>query len=412
MKLEEPDRNKRNVCIFFSTRYPYETTIKRELEVLSRSFDYIFYFPTVIKEGNKQTLPQNVILCTELADVRDEWKGLNIRQWITVIRLYLAHLFVKNNISAYLRHFKTYVTIAARNVLWKQTLAGFIKKNKLNNALLYDYWFENATLAISLLRRDRLINNAIAHAHRFDLYDEVDKTYVIPFREIKIKYIDKVYPIAEHGYHYLRSKVKDKFQHKIELAHLGVEIPKKITKVDPGKNYKLIVSVSNTQTFKRVHIIPDVLSQINIDINIKWLHFGIGPNDTVIKEKIDKLPPNISAKMMGYVPNNEVLNFYKENPVDLFVSLSLSEGLPISMMESVAYGIPVFACNVCGIPDLVTQSTGALFESEDDIITIANKLRKALLKRFNHEVIHVFANKKFDYKKNYSQFAKRIISLT
>jgi len=48
------------------------------------------------------------------------------------------------------------------------------------------------------------------------------------------------------------------------------------------------------------------------------------------------------------LPHNDVLNYYASNPVDVFINTSSSEGLPVSIMEAMSFGIPVIATNVGG----------------------------------------------------------------
>jgi len=60
----------------------------------------------------------------------------------------------------------------------------------------------------------------------------------------------------------------------------------------------------------------------------------------------------------------------------LFVSSSLSEGMPISFLEAMALGLPVVASRVGGVPEIVEhEQHGLLFPSED-----LDRLVEALLR--------------------------------
>ncbi|MGE4288394.1 MAG: glycosyltransferase [Salinivirgaceae bacterium] len=258
---------------------------------------------------------------------------------------------------------------------------------------------------MAILKKTGIIKKFISRTHRFDLYDEKDK-WIVPFRDFKMKHIDSVYAVAVHGQNYLKNKISSNYKPKVKLSYLGVEMPSDINPKSSNCQEKIIVSASNTQDFKRVHHIPDILSKF--DFPVKWIHFGNGPFDSALKEKIKKLPANIKVELKGRVPNNEVINYYANQHVDLFISLSTSEGLPISMMEVISYGIPVFAGNICGIPDLVNGTTGALFEIVDTFETIAEKLKHTLDKDFDAEKIAAFARSKFNYEQNYKEFLKNL----
>jgi glycosyltransferase involved in cell wall biosynthesis len=82
-----------------------------------------------------------------------------------------------------------------------------------------------------------------------------------------------------------------------------------------------------------------------------------------VKELIDKLRLNGRVIMTGYredVP--DVLQSF-----DVFCLPSLSEGLPVSILEAMAARIPVVGSNVRGINEVVSSGeTGLLFPSNDD----------------------------------------------
>lgn len=391
--------------VFFSTQCPYETTLKNEFKVLSKQFDKVYYFPTAIIGTNTDTLPSNFELNPLLANNRDKWKTISIVDWLMVSVLYLSALLKKGNLIAYLKHPKTYISIGARNMLWSNLLKQFIIENNLSDSNFYDYWFENATLTLAILKKSGVINKFSSRIHGFDLYDE-RWDGVVPYREFKMKYIDAVYAVSQYGQTYLKHKISNSYKSKVKHSYLGIEMPSDINPKSNNCQEKIIVSASNTQDFKRVHHIPDVL--LKLDFPVRWIHFGSGPCDNVLEENIKKLPLHIKVELKGHVANSEVIKYYANQHVDLFISLSTSEGLPISMMEVISYGIPVFAGNICGIPDLVNDTTGALFEIVDTFETIAEKLKHTLDKDFDAEKIAAFARSKFNYEQNYKEFLKNL----
>ncbi|HET9642112.1 MAG TPA: glycosyltransferase [Burkholderiaceae bacterium] len=65
--------------------------------------------------------------------------------------------------------------------------------------------------------------------------------------------------------------------------------------------------------------------------------------------------------------------------LDLVVSASHSEGLPLALMEAMAAGVPVVATRVGGIPDLVQHEMSGLLCRDNDIEGIAAAARRLLL---------------------------------
>src|SRR5690606_35919751 len=82
---------------------------------------------------------------------------------------------------------------------------------------------------------------------------------------------------------------------------------------------------------------------------IQWHHFGDGPQMSLLeREKSEISIKNLTITLHGRVENSKIYDFYRYNPVDLFINLSSSEGIPVSIMEAISCGIPVVATNVGG----------------------------------------------------------------
>ena len=120
----------------------------------------------------------------------------------------------------------------------------------------------------------------------------------------------------------------------------------------------------------------------------------------------------MSWELVGHVDNREVLSFYEQHHVDALLSLSLSEGLPVSMMEAQSYGIPVVACAVQGVPEIVNEDTGILVNPEASRTEVAAGLRAALEPgRFEGGRVRQLFQARFDANTNYNMFADTLIAL-
>jgi glycosyltransferase involved in cell wall biosynthesis len=69
------------------------------------------------------------------------------------------------------------------------------------------------------------------------------------------------------------------------------------------------------------------------------------------------------------------MKFYGENPVDLFMQMSQSEGgSPVSIQEAISCGIPVIATGVGGIPEIVSDKNGLLLSENPSVQEIAEAI--------------------------------------
>lgn len=59
---------------------------------------------------------------------------------------------------------------------------------------------------------------------------------------------------------------------------------------------------------------------------------------------------------------------------DLFAMPSLSEGLPVALLEAMARGLPIVVSRVGGVPEVVTDGTDAVLVEPGDPAVLANRL--------------------------------------
>lgn len=391
----------KKTIVVFTIDYP-DPLMDKELPLLAKNFETVYLLPQNLK-GNS-TLPPNVHVFSifKRVDLRKPLPLL-INHFLRICRVYVNTLVT----SAYRKNYFLYVKSFVGHFLLEmekiEPLRKFIREHNLHDAIFYDYWLVDTTLALAELKREGVIAHSIARTHRFDLYHEIQFEKHVPFQEYRIKQLDKVFTISRHGFDYLHEKLPLKLHGKIGLNYLGVAFRKVELLTKKEKNIYTIVSCSTVVSVKRVGLLVDVLSQCHLPI--RWVHFGDGPLMSQVKEKVGKLPSNIQADLRGSQPNEKVLEYYQSNYVDLFVSLSDSEGLPVSMMEAIQFGIPILACSICGIPEIVNDQTGVLVKVDDSIEVLVEKLQHSLLAQsFDRKAIRLFFENRFNVEKNFAQF--------
>jgi glycosyltransferase involved in cell wall biosynthesis len=251
----------------------------------------------------------------------------------------------------------------------------YFKSDDKNN-VFYSYWFNEWASALAISRQNRLKGKLITRAHGYD-YDELQNGRgYFPFRESEVKQFDGIVHISAYGMH----KMQNQFPNakNIFLSRLGVKKNSMNSGGNIGNVYQL-VSCSNFVSLKRLSLIIDTLSQLNVPFF--WRHFGDGPERLEIENYAHQKLQKGTFEFMGYVPNVEMLNYYKNNPVDLFINMSELEGIPVSMMEAIAAGIPLVSCDVCGVPEIVTEQTGLLLPKEAEPETAAKSIETFLVEK-------------------------------
>ena len=340
----------------------------------------------------------------ESADTQDKHRALTSREALGVA---FATARVPANWTHYLGWPRIYLDILAENVLKSRQLARVIQERGLGRAIFYDYWFENSTVALALLRRAGVVRTAAARAHGFDVYDDRWDGHPVPFREFKAGGLDAIFPVSEAGARYLSDKCPS-LRPILRVSRLGVRSqPKPVSEpVDPP----LVVSCASLIPTKRVDLVPRVLASVGRPV--RWVHFGDGPERGRVEAAAAQLPDMVSWTMAGHVDNSAVLDFYRTQPVDALLSLSTSEGLPVSMMEALSFGVPIVAVGVNGVPEIVTPQTGVLLSEGAGPDEMCAGLARALDRdRFDRNAIRAFFAERFDARTNYNRFADALIDL-
>jgi len=403
MTVGKPD------LVMLTGRFPYgEAVLRGELAVTAESFDRVFVVPSR-PGGDAAEVPNNATVVDlgwkkgwSHSEKRD---ALRSRLALRIIARTLRH---PSNWGAYAERARTYLDILAENLLKAKRLAGWVEENDLRDAVFYDFWFENCTLALAALRDLGAIHCAVSRAHRFDVFD-FDESGLrrVPFREFKAEHLDAIFAIAEDSAAYMRERVGANAA-KVRLARLGVTSPP--SHPEAASDPPLIVSCSTLIPRKRVHLIPEVLRAC--DRPLRWVHFGDGTERERVERAAASLPDAVTWELRGWVDNAAIRDFYARQAASAFLSLSLSEGVPVSMMEAQSYGTPIVSLDVGSVSEIVQAGSGVLLSPSSSIEEVAEALSGALDPgRFDADRIRLLFASRFNASANYREFADALVEL-
>lgn len=396
--------------VLFTAGFPYgkgEAFLENEINILAANFDEVFILPSGNAHKNERYTPKNVIVIPDI----------NFKKEISILRLikcldlilpvFLWSLLFDKKRQNYFFYYKSMLDYAYQDLCKYRKIRSIIQRYRLMDAIIYDYWLVNHSLSLVRLKKNKIIRKVVVcRAHRFDLYDEVHVEGVVPFKSYKLRNVDKVVLISKNGYEYLLNQFPD-YKEKFSISYLGID-ENKVFPIDlkapfDGMHF---VSCARIIPSKKVGEIPDLLETIK-DARIKWTHFGEGPLSHDLKKRVETLPENITVELKGNVSNKSLHEFYSSNYIDAFISLSESEGLPVSMMEAIFYGVPLFAFDCNGVSEIVNAKTGYLLRTKENVWHefefFLVKLREGGYRR---EEIQEFAKNKFKAQSNYQEFCE------
>ncbi len=415
---------KKKTLFLLTKAYPFgmwEQYINSELEYLSVKFDKIIIYPNDYYSedlSHPKKLPHNVEILNFNENLKSK-ENNSLSDYLYLFKLTIVEFFSTDDKKNFLKNFKWNLVNFWSQYNLAKLFSKYLKDKNYNvdDCIFYSYWFHKSAIFLSILKDKNVIDYAVSRAHSVDLYHNDwglinNSIKVPPFKMFKLKHIDEIYTVSDHGRKYLVNKYP-KYAQKISVNRLGVQIDTNANKKKDITPFH-IVTCSDIDKNKRIHKLAEILPKINKPVH--WTHFGSGKLLSVVEEKVKTFPTHITVDLKGRTPNHEVKNFYSTTEVNLFVNLSIVEGLPVAIMEALAFEIPVLATSVYGTPEaVVNNENGFLLDVNFSREELINKINFCIdnvddLKNMGLKSRMIYLDK-FNAEKNYTDFANHLISL-
>ena len=254
---------------------------------------------------------------------------------------------------------------------------------------------------------------AVTRAHGGDLYEERGSLDVpCLFRHFQLSAIDAVYSVSEAGTRYLHLRYPA-YRSRIHTSYMGT-VEHGSGPVRGPDAPLVIVSCAKVRNIKRVHLIGEALERVG-GIHVRWVHFGGTANadrdQTVVQfmRTVDRVRqrPNMEVVLKGQMDHHAIMEWYASNAVDLFISMSSTEGLPVSMMEAISFGIPVLSTDVGGCREIVNERTGILIPLDTPVEEVARIIegfgRSRFLTTESRADVRAYWQERFNAEHNYAE---------
>ncbi len=272
-----------------------------------------------------------------------------------------------------------------------------------DSGVYYSYWFNEWATMLAMCREQGLKGKLVGRMHGYDFDEKQNHRGYFAFRISELRAFDSVYQISEYGLSHVKKQYP--WYDKFHLNRLGVK-DNGLAQCGNDTDPYYLVSCSNFVPLKRISLIIETLCALKVPF--EWTHFGSGEGMEAMQQLAESKLPEGSYRFMGYVPNAEILKYYREQKVDAFINMSELEGIPMSMMEAIASGISVIGCNVCGVPEIVTEQTGLLLPANAEPNTMAAEIVKFLKckarQRAFRESVRSFHQRNYHSLANYEAF--------
>ncbi len=340
----------------------------------------------------------------------------------------------------------TRVLIVSPSITNKGGISTIVEYIKNDSAIDYKYYFISSHKDGNIIRKFLIFFLCIIKLINFMCFKKIDIVHIHISEKgsvirkniiVKIcKFFNKKIILHHHGAEFIKSfekssnKRKKKIIKMLRKVDLNIVLSQKtlneykekfsITNVDilynavNKQNYlynvdgNIILFLGRLGERKGVYDLLDAIEIINNKIDSKYKFYLCGDGE------IDKVKQIVHLKNLGkivvvngWVKKDDKQKIFKDTILNVLPSYN--EGLPMTILETMSYGIPNIATNIASIPEVVTNNTGFLLEP-GDVNTLATILLKCLsdkkLLLSLSQNSYKFINENFEIKKFYDNLHK------
>lgn len=394
----------------FPVRYPYteniECFLNDEIPFLAKKFDEVILVPLKKEIQDSKALPCNCsykepIFANKISFF---YHGLFCARTFMML---MTDLY-QNKAFCDLKKLRIWVIgyFTINNIFNSKTIKE-IEQDLTKNDVCYFYWGKWSNI-LSYFWHFKV--NCISRFHGWgDLWEDDYNNY-FPLREKVVKSLIYAVQISSIGEKYFKAKYPDS---KTLVCRLG-SFDCGMRSMSELKTIN-VVSCSSLWPLKRVDLILhsiELLASMTSN-KIKWTHIGGDGNELVhLKRLVNQNScKNLFINIIGSMPHKKVMEYYASHSADIFVNLSTTEGVPVSIMEAISFDIPAVATNVGGTSDVVVNGvSGILVPNNPSTKEVAD----AIISIYNNSKLYsprLFWNKYFNANKNYAHFADLLSNL-
>ncbi len=403
---------KSKTLILLTQKFPFESGeefLATELTYLQKAFDQVIIIPTSVRDFTEpRPIGDNVaVRIVKNPKSIKQVAFAFFRSLFLTLPLLVSELKNSNWNWKLLKYFTYHIpySLLLKSIISKEL-------NSVDEFVLYSYWMDTNAFAASQLRKENPKIKLIVKSHGGDLYNERQESGEVAFRKSVYDAAFSLLFISEHGLNYVKA-LSPINASKMKLFKLGVDNFGYTSLVDFPAHFH-VVTCSSLIPLKRVDLIAEVLNHSKLPIH--WSHFG-GTSEAItnLKNRLPVFRNDLKINWKGKVLNEELHDFYASHSVDVFINLSSYEGIPVTIMEAVSFGIPVFANAIGGIPEIVQPETGVLIEDGLSAKVIAAKLDEFLLSGITRDEhfrnnIRSFWVQHYSAQHNHTQLVNHLLS--
>jgi len=169
---------------------------------------------------------------------------------------------------------------------------------------------------------------------------------------------------------------------KVDIVYNGISVVPTLSKLEARERFNvaptevIIITVANLLENKGHKVLLKALSLLETkNINIKCWIVGQGPMEEELKEYAQQL--NLGSKIVFWGGRHDVPMLLSASDIFVLASIHI-EGLPISILEALAYQVPVIATKVGGLPEIIEDKVSGRMVPPNDPSALASSIKELI----------------------------------
>jgi len=165
---------------------------------------------------------------------------------------------------------------------------------------------------------------------------------------------------------------------KIVVHRCGVEIPEQTRNTNKSAEMVTMLTVARFVEKKGVEFALRAVAACPNHAQFRYRIIGDGPLKAQLVDLTDKLGIKDTVEFLGFLPIEKIREEMEAADIVVLTSVTATngdqEGLPVTLVEAQAMGLPVISSYHSGIPELVVHGSTGLLSAERDVKLIAEHM--------------------------------------
>jgi colanic acid/amylovoran biosynthesis glycosyltransferase len=180
--------------------------------------------------------------------------------------------------------------------------------------------------------------------------------------------------ISEYNKEYICKTYGEQWRDKINIVHCGIPLGE----LNPGMEVRstadgriTVLAVGQLMIRKGLHVLIEaarILRDRNMDI--EWVVVGEGPERARLEGMIDEYGLHDQVKLVGAKPHEAIPGFLADAHMFSLPCVigkdNTRDGIPVALMEAMAWGLPVVSTSIVGLPELIDSGENGVLVEPDD----------------------------------------------